>query len=64
MLKRRKPVPVLIAILLLFVVVLSGCSQNHDISGEERQSIIAAAVSYQTEGDVYNADSYEFVKLA
>ena len=64
MLKLKKMVPVLLVTVLLLASVLSGCSQTQDITGEERQAIIAAAVSYQTEGGVYNADSYEVVKLA
>ncbi len=64
MLKLKKLVPVLLVTVLLLIAVLSGCSQTQDITGEERQAIIAAAVSYQTEGGVYNADSYEVVKLA
>lgn len=62
-LKLKKLVPGLLVMALLLSVVMSGCSQTQDITEQDRQAITAAAISYQTEGGVYNADSYEVVKL-
>jgi hypothetical protein len=53
-------------ILLLSLLPLSGCgtiSKTPDILEKERQAIIAQAISYQTEGGVYQADIYEVTKL-
>ena len=51
---------------LLSIVIFSGCgttAKTQDISQNEKQSIIAQAISYQTKGGVYNADTYEVTKL-
>ena len=53
-------------ILLLSILPLSGCgttAKAQDISPNEKQAIIAQAISYQTEGGVYQADTYEVAKL-
>lgn len=53
-------------ILLLSILPLSGCgtiAKTPDILEKERQAIVAQAISYQTEGGVYQADSYEVTKL-
>jgi hypothetical protein len=53
---------VLLLFLLSSAAVLTGCSLQ-DISVMEKQAIIDKAVSYQTEGSTYSADSYQAVKL-
>jgi hypothetical protein len=50
----------LLAIITL-VVSLLGCTQA--ISESEKKAITDAAVSYQTQGQVYSADTYQVVKL-
>jgi hypothetical protein len=52
----------IIMVLSLVVTALSGC-HGGGLPESDRQAIISAAVSYQTEGNVYHADSYEVVKL-
>jgi hypothetical protein len=55
----------LISLVLIFAVlltVLSGCHHS-GITAAEKQSIIDAAVAYQTDGNIYHADSYDVVKL-
>jgi hypothetical protein len=68
---------VLFAALLLAIMAFPGCaektaSQNvstqapvtaPEISAKEKQDLIDRTIHYQTEGDVYHADSYEVVKL-
>jgi len=63
MLKLKQLIPVSLVTALLLLVVISGCWQAQDIAEQDRQNIIATAVSYQTDGGVYKADSYEVVKL-
>jgi hypothetical protein len=63
MLKANRPVSLVVLFaLLLSIAVLCGCSLQ-DIDATAKGSIISKAVSYQTDGGVYAADSYEVVKL-
>jgi hypothetical protein len=64
MLKLSKISVVLLLIILLSIPALFGCSSNGGIAEKDKQSIINAAVSYQTGGGTYSADSYEVVKLS
>ena len=42
---------------------MSGCGQGRGITEKEKQAITDAAISYQTEDGVYEADSYDVTKL-
>lgn len=64
LLKLSRLIPVgLLLILLLSIVASSGCGQSQGIIEEDNQAMVAAAISYQTEGGIYSADSYEVTKL-
>lgn len=64
MAKMKNFVSILLALALLLSVAATGCTQMQGVSEKDRQEITAAAISYQTEGGVYKADSYEVVKLS
>jgi hypothetical protein len=60
----------LLAVLLLTVTLLPGCTGSTvltttptGITDQEKQALIDRTVSYQTEGNVYHADSYEVIEL-
>ena len=65
MFKCRRLVPFfLLLAAVLFITAFPGCASPQPISAAETRSIIDRAVSYQTEGGIYHADSYRVEKLA
>jgi hypothetical protein len=61
---KQWPGNIFFVILLLAILVPSGCQGAAlDIPTEQRQAIIAQAINYQTEGGVYQADTYTVTQL-
>ncbi len=55
---------ILVTVLLLSLAALTGCSQVLAISDQEQKAIIDAAVAYQTDDNIYHADTYDVTKLS